>query len=168
MCWRSPWPENLFTGPHKNYIKNLKRHFSLEKNKSICQTNKKGRFEQHGSKWAVPDLAIATDFNCSKGKVESVSSHRLGWDMKDVRMGSKCRFYSLENKNKLWAWELPGHNIYQQFDSSYFVAANGSKQKFKVQTLQWPERSRGIETWTPAANLCREKLLGSSGCLIPL
>lgn len=63
----------------------MKRHLSLEKNKSTCQTSKKGRLVQHGSKWAVPDLAIATDFKCAKGKVESLSSHRLDetWRMSE-------------------------------------------------------------------------------------
>lgn len=50
---------------------------------------------QHGSKGAVPDLAVATDFNCAKRRVGSMVSHRLGWDMKDVRRGSECKFCSL-------------------------------------------------------------------------
>lgn len=103
-------------------LKSWKDICLYKKSKSICQTNKKGRLVEHGSEWAVPDLGIATDFNCAKGKVESMSSDRLGWDMKDVRMGSKCKFCFLENKNKLWTWGLPGHNFYQRFFSILPIA----------------------------------------------
>lgn len=42
--------------------------------------NKQGRLVQHGSKWAVPDLAIATDFNQRKSRIYEFSQIRMRYE----------------------------------------------------------------------------------------